>query len=121
MGHSNQVREFMITSKGVNLVPVAVGPQGVLTGSARLNHEAELRAQDIILKQEMARRQRNLERHKARIEAEIEALRGQYAAEVEETEAYLSETEQRERDSSAAALRRALARTGGRGGNGHHP
>jgi circadian clock protein KaiC len=120
MGHSNQVREFMITSKGVDLVPVAVGPHGVLTGSARLNHEAELRAQDIILKQEMARRQRNLERHKARIEAEIEALRGQYAAEVEETEAYLSETEQRERDSNAAALRKALARTGGRGGNGRH-
>ena len=35
MGHSNQVREFVISGDGVDLVPVAIGPQGVLTGSAR--------------------------------------------------------------------------------------
>jgi circadian clock protein KaiC len=121
MGHSNQVREFLITAKGVDLVPVAVGPQGVLTGSARVNHEAEQRIQDVLLRQEMARRQRNLQRRKARIDAEIEALRGEYAAEAEETAAYVAETEQRERDSSAAATRRALTRTGARGGNGRHP
>jgi circadian clock protein KaiC len=121
MGHSNQVREFLITAKGVDLVPVAVGPQGVLTGSARINHEAERRIQDVLQRQEMARRQRNLERRKARIDAEIEALRGEYAAEAEETAAYLAETEQRERDTSAAATRRALDRTGARGGNGRHP
>jgi circadian clock protein KaiC len=121
MGHSNQVREFLITAKGVDLVPVAVGPQGVLTGSARVNHEAEQRIQDVVLRQEMARRQRNLQRRKARIDAEIEALRSEYAAEAEETAAYLAETEQRERDSSAAATCRALVRTGVRGGNGRHP
>jgi circadian clock protein KaiC len=121
MGHSNQVREFLITSKGVDLVPVALGPQGVLTGSARIHHEAERRAGEVLLKQEMARRQRNLQRRKARIDAEIEALRSEYAAEAEETEAYLAESEQRERESSAAASRRAGARTGAWGGNGRHP
>jgi circadian clock protein KaiC len=37
MAHSNQVREFVITSAGVSLVDVYVGSEGVLTGSARLS------------------------------------------------------------------------------------
>jgi len=35
MGHSNEVREFLITSKGLNLIEVYRGPNGVLVGSAR--------------------------------------------------------------------------------------
>src|ERR1700761_8195894 len=35
MKHSNQVREFVITDKGLDLVEVYLGPEGVLTGSAR--------------------------------------------------------------------------------------
>jgi circadian clock protein KaiC len=35
MGHSNEVREFLITSKGLGLVDVYRGPNGVLVGSAR--------------------------------------------------------------------------------------
>jgi circadian clock protein KaiC len=34
--HSNQVREFVLTDDGVDLVDVYVGPAGVLTGSARV-------------------------------------------------------------------------------------
>jgi len=40
MAHSNQVREFQITSKGIKLVPAYLGSAGVLTGSARLSQEA---------------------------------------------------------------------------------
>jgi circadian clock protein KaiC len=35
MQHSNEVREFLITSKGLDLVDVFRGPNGVLVGSAR--------------------------------------------------------------------------------------
>jgi circadian clock protein KaiC len=35
MPHSNEVREFLITSKGLDLVEVYRGPTGVLVGSAR--------------------------------------------------------------------------------------
>ena len=35
MNNSNKVREFLITNKGVDLVDIVVGPEGVLTGSAR--------------------------------------------------------------------------------------
>ena len=34
--HSNQVREFMLTGRGAELVDVYVGPAGVVTGSARV-------------------------------------------------------------------------------------
>ena len=36
--HSNQVREFLLTDEGPQLVDVYVGPEGVLTGSARIEH-----------------------------------------------------------------------------------
>jgi circadian clock protein KaiC len=36
MQHSNEVREFLITSKGLDLVDVYRGPAGVLVGSARM-------------------------------------------------------------------------------------
>jgi circadian clock protein KaiC len=40
MAHSNQVREFLITGDGIDLVDVYTGPEGVLTGSARQSQEA---------------------------------------------------------------------------------
>ncbi len=39
--HSNQVREFILSSDGIRLVDVYVGPDGILVGSER-------RAQEII-------------------------------------------------------------------------
>ena len=38
--HSNQVREFVLTDHGVELLDVYVGPGGLLTGKARLAQEA---------------------------------------------------------------------------------
>src|SRR5262249_31382721 len=45
MAHSNQIREFLIASQGVNLVDVYVGPGGVLTGAARQQQEIRERAE----------------------------------------------------------------------------
>lgn len=41
MNHSKEVREFVITSKGLHLVDVYRGPEGVLIGSARTAREKE--------------------------------------------------------------------------------
>ena len=41
MAHSNQIREFLLTDHGIELADVYVGPQGVLTGSARQAQEAQ--------------------------------------------------------------------------------
>src|SRR5262249_49073534 len=45
MAHSNQVREFVLSSKGINLLPVYVGAGTVLTGSARANQETQEKAE----------------------------------------------------------------------------
>ena len=44
MAHSNQIREFLLTGQGIELADVYVGPQGVLTGSARQAQEAKERS-----------------------------------------------------------------------------
>src|SRR3954447_9136342 len=44
MAHSNQIREFLLTDRGIELRDVYVGPAGVLTGSMRLAQEARERA-----------------------------------------------------------------------------
>src|SRR5258708_36281235 len=36
MNHSNQIREFILSAKGIKLVDVYLGPAGMLTGSARV-------------------------------------------------------------------------------------
>jgi len=35
MKHSNQVREFVITDRGLKLVEIYIGPRGILVGSQR--------------------------------------------------------------------------------------
>src|SRR6202022_960938 len=47
MAHSNQIREFLLTSQGIELADVYVGPEGVLTGSARQAQEAQERSDGI--------------------------------------------------------------------------
>ena len=44
MAHTNQIREFLLTDHGIELADVYVGPQGVLTGSARQAQEAKERS-----------------------------------------------------------------------------
>jgi circadian clock protein KaiC len=84
MAHSNQIREFLLTDHGIELVNVYVGPSGVLTGSARLVQESQEKAQELARQQEIEGRQRELERKRQAMEAQIAALRR--AFEVEETQ-----------------------------------
>lgn len=46
MEHSNKIREFLITNEGVKLQNVYIGPDGVLTGSARVAQEAKEKEPD---------------------------------------------------------------------------
>jgi circadian clock protein KaiC len=56
MAHSNQLREFLLTENGVELMDVYLGPEGLLTGSSRLSHEARERAAITTRQQETKRR-----------------------------------------------------------------
>jgi circadian clock protein KaiC len=84
MNHSNQVREFVLSSEGVDLREVYVGPDGVLTGSARAAQEAREEAESARRRQEAERRTLEINRRKAQIEAQIAALRADLAAEEDE-------------------------------------
>jgi circadian clock protein KaiC len=81
MAHSNQVREFILSSDGIKLRPAYVGPEGVLTGSARIAQEAKDKASVLVRQQEMERRSRELERRRREIAAQIEILQAQLASE----------------------------------------
>jgi len=85
MAHSNQRREFLITDGGLVLRDIYVGPGGVLTGSARLTQEAEEEAARLVRQQEIQGWRRELERQRARLEAKIAELRGDFEAREAET------------------------------------
>ncbi len=91
MAHSNQVREFRFTPDGVQLVPAYLGPEGVLTGSARLTQEARARATQSVREGEIQRFEREIARRRERLDAQIEDLRRSFASEEEELLAQLQQ------------------------------
>ena len=92
--HSNQIREFVITSKGIDIRDVYVGPQGVLTGSARLAQEARERAEKMARQVAIGSRQRQLTRKRAALEAQIAALKAEFDAEEVEVGRVLAQENQ---------------------------
>jgi circadian clock protein KaiC len=81
MNHSNQIREFLLTDKGVDLCDVYIGERGVLTGSARLIQEAQEKAALLTEKQEIELRESELERKRKVVEAHIAVLRAEFEVE----------------------------------------
>ena len=84
MAHSNQVREFLISDRGIDLVDAYIGPNGVLTGSARAAQAALEKAAVLASQQEVARRKRELERKRVALERQIGGLRSDYETEAVE-------------------------------------
>jgi circadian clock protein KaiC len=84
MAHSNQIREFLISNRGVDLVDAYIGPSGVLTGSARVAQNALEKAGILASHQEAARRKRELEHKRAALERQISGLRSEHEASAEE-------------------------------------
>ena len=85
MAHSNQIREFKLTDHGIELLDVYVGPEGVLTGSARLSQEAKNDEEQFLRQQEIERKQSGLELKRAATEAQIVVLKSEFKEEESET------------------------------------
>ena len=96
MGHSNQVREFVLSQTGIQLTDVYVGPSGMLTGSARVAQEARERAEHVSLDEEAERQQLALECKRAALEGQIAALRAEFSAEEATIARIFSQDKQRE-------------------------
>jgi circadian clock protein KaiC len=108
--HSNQVREFVLTDHGVELVDVYIGAAGVLAGSARVTQQAAERDAELQVAEDLARRRRELHGSVIEHEAHLVAMQDQLDAERAEIDRIgLREGHQvadTEADRSAMAARR---------------
>ncbi len=96
ISHSNQVREFLLTEKGIDIVDVYSGPEGVLTGTARVAQEARARAEREQREQDLVRKQRELQRKEEVLNAQISVLRNQFEIEQEDLRRVIEEDARRE-------------------------
>ena len=113
MNHSNQIREYQLTSQGVKLVDAYLGGSGVLTGSARIAQEMVDAASSLRRARDNERKQRNIQRKRAALERQIAELRAELESEEEEARKSLQHDEELEK--RLQAERRAMAIQ--RGGN----
>lgn len=81
MAHSNQVREFVLTDKGIKLVDVYVGPSGMLAGTARILEQEKDREAALAQEQDEENILSALDQKRELIEARIAAMRAEFKAE----------------------------------------
>ncbi|MBF5005870.1 circadian clock protein KaiC [Diaphorobacter caeni] len=74
MPHSNQVREFVFSNHGVDLIDVYMYGDQVLTGTARVAHEAQVQATTALRDRDHERRMRDLSDRRKALDAQIAAL-----------------------------------------------
>jgi circadian clock protein KaiC len=96
MPHSNQVREFIMSQRGIELKDMYIGPSGMLTGSARVAQEARERAQLLSRNEEIERQQLDLKRKHDLLEGQISVLRAEFSAEENRIERIISRGKHRE-------------------------
>lgn len=84
MAHSNQIREFVITHQGIDLLDVYVGPAGLVTGSSRLALEAREQAEALATDQDIESLQIRLERKRKAMEAKWASMQAEFQAEQDE-------------------------------------
>ena len=84
LAHSNQLREFILSSQGIQLLDLYKGSEGVLFGSARVAQERRETASRVIRNEEIGRRQRELDRKKRIMENEIAMLKEKFARDEDE-------------------------------------
>jgi len=120
MDHSNQIREFVLTSDGLRMLDVYLGPEGVLTGSARMSQEGREKAAGTFRRQQLEGRERELDRKRQIFEARMAMLRAEFEVEEEVIQQGISESKLldaellqdrgqmvRSRDADASAYKRA--------------
>lgn len=110
IAHSNQVREFLLTDDGIELLDAYIGGEGVLMGSARSSQVARERAAEVERQQASERKQRELRRKQELYEAQLTALKSQYESERDALLRELAEEEQKQQSVSAQRLEIARLR-----------
>jgi circadian clock protein KaiC len=112
MAHSNQIREFVLTNRGVDLVDVYTGPAGVLTGTSRAIQEGKDRAEARRRQAEIDQRERELQHKRASHAARVTAEREEFAAQEQELLKQIAELRQHDAGLSESLANAARLRSG---------
>jgi circadian clock protein KaiC len=98
LAHSNQVREFVLSDKGIEILDLYQGGGQVLFGTARIAQENQERADRLLKVEEIGRKKRELEQKRRFVENEIATIRENFSLEEEELKILLDQDMQREKD-----------------------
>jgi circadian clock protein KaiC len=112
MAHSNQIKEFVLTNQGIDLIDIYTGLGEVLTGSARVAQEAGERAAEQVIRREAERRLRVQERKRNALEIKIAALRAAFDEETQEMHLIAEEEQTRQFAQAKSRLEMARYREG---------
>lgn len=92
MKHSNKVREFVISDKGLNLIDLYLGPEGVLTGSAREKQQLAEKTVHVLRDNAIQRKDREISRKRTVLESRIASLKEEFESLQEEmNKSYIEE------------------------------
>ena len=112
MNHSNQIREYQLTSQGVKLIDAYLGSGGVLAGTARITQEAIDQSASARRAEETERKHREIDRKRLACERRIAEMRSALEAEEEEVRRSLQHDEDLERRIQAERAAMAVQRGG---------
>jgi circadian clock protein KaiC len=110
MAHSHQMREFVLSDKGIELLDLYKGTEGVLFGSARMAQEGRETAERLRRNEEIERKQRELDSKKCVMENEIALIRAKFAREQDEMETLIGQDVYREKAAEDAMKEIAVQR-----------
>jgi circadian clock protein KaiC len=97
MDHSNQLREFVLSDKGIQLLDVYKGSEGVLFGSARMAQEGSEIDERLSKNEEIKRKKRDLDNRRKLMEIEIVQLRERFKREEDEMKILIEQDISREK------------------------
>jgi circadian clock protein KaiC len=104
--HSNQVREFVLSNKGLDLLDVYVSDGEIKVGSEKLTQAAREREKALVAREQVQVKKLNLERYRKTIAAQIAAL--QADLEVREAETRIDLATQKQRVVNVGEARRIM-------------
>ncbi len=123
LAHSNQIREFLLTERGVELRPAYLGDAGVLTGSARLAQEARDAAAALLARQDMERKLFLLGRKRKALNAKMAFLQMELETEEQESGQLIAQEKlkvKRGEDEQKDMAKSRFVNTGPREANGRN-
>ncbi|MEO5995378.1 MAG: circadian clock protein KaiC [Chitinophagaceae bacterium] len=78
MNHSTQVREFVITNKGISLLPIYISSHGILTGSSKLEQTLKREGENNLYQQKLKNNEKEMERKRRIMEEDINVIKDKF-------------------------------------------